>query len=75
MEVLDYFTTKKWTFTNDHVRNLVEKLDSKDRSLFNMDMKDIVWDTYFQYYIRGIRLYLIKDPMDTLPQARIKWQR
>jgi hypothetical protein len=75
MEVLNYFTTKEWTFTNDHVHALVDKLDNKDRSIFSMDMRDVVWDTYFQNYMRGIRLYLIKDPIETLPQARVKWQR
>lgn len=75
MDVLNYFTTQEWTFKNDNVNGLASKLSSKDRKLFNMNMKDVVWDAYFQNYMRGIRLYLIKDPIDTLPQARIKWQR
>ncbi|XP_011499624.1 PREDICTED: putative fatty acyl-CoA reductase CG5065 [Ceratosolen solmsi marchali] len=75
MEVLNYFTTKEWAFTNEHVHALVDKLDNKDRNIFYMDMRDVVWDTYFQNYMRGIRLYLIKDPIETLPQARIKWKR
>lgn len=75
MEVLNYFTTKEWLFTNDHVNSLLAKLDNKDRSLFFCDMREVVWDTYFQNYMRGIRLYLIKDPIETLPQALVKWQR
>ncbi|XP_014210801.1 fatty acyl-CoA reductase wat-like [Copidosoma floridanum] len=75
MDVLNYFTTKEWSFTNGAVHALVDKLDNRDRTLFNMDMRDVVWDTYFQNYMRGIRLYLIKDPIDTLPQARVRWQR
>ncbi|OXU24628.1 hypothetical protein TSAR_006068 [Trichomalopsis sarcophagae] len=75
MEVLNYFTTKEWLFTSDHVNGLIAKLDIKDRNLFFCDMREVVWDTYFQNYMRGIRLYLIKDPLDTLPQARVKWQR
>lgn len=75
MEVLNYFTTKEWLFTSNHINSLIAKLDSKDRNLFFCDMREVVWDTYFQNYMRGIRLYLIKDPLDTLPQARVKWQR
>ena len=75
MEVLNYFTLKEWQFSNEHVRSLADKLDSKDKELFPMDIKEVVWDTYFQTYIRGIRIYLMKDPLDTLPQARVKWQR
>ncbi|KAJ8688432.1 hypothetical protein QAD02_024227 [Eretmocerus hayati] len=75
MDVLNYFTTQEWSFSNDRVNSLIDKLEPKDRSMFNMDMRKVIWDTYFQNYVRGIRLYLIKDPIETLPQARIKWQR
>ena len=75
MGVLNYFTTKEWKFSNEKVHELIEKLDNQDRQLFPLDMRDVVWDTYFQSYMRGIRIYLIKDPIETLPQARVKWQR
>lgn len=75
MEVLDDFTMKDWEFSNDNVNSLVDKLDPKDRQIFPMDMREVVWDSFFQNYMRGIRLYLLKDSIDTLPQARIKFQR
>lgn len=75
MDVLEYFTTKEWQFTNERVNALIDKLHNKDRSLFYMDMRDVNWDEYFQKYLYGIRIYLIKDPIETLPQARIRWQR
>ncbi|CAB0029661.1 unnamed protein product [Trichogramma brassicae] len=74
MNVLNYFTTQEWQFGNENVRALAEKLDFKDRTLFPMDMREIIWDKYFQTYIKGIRIYLIKDPLDTLGKARLKWQ-
>ncbi|XP_015586810.1 fatty acyl-CoA reductase wat [Cephus cinctus] len=75
MAVLNYFTTKEWKFTNNRVKAMIEKLTPEDQKNFYFDIKKIVWDTYFQTYMQGIRVYLIKDPLDTLPQARVKWQR
>lgn len=75
MDVLNYFATQEWKFTNDRLHELMEKLTFKDREKFYFDIRDVDWNTYFETYIRGIRIYLIKDPLDTLPQARVKWQR
>ncbi|KMQ98412.1 fatty acyl-reductase [Lasius niger] len=74
MDVLNYFATQEWKFTNDRLHALMAKLTSKDRENFFCDVRDIDWNVYFETYIRGIRVYLIKDPLDTLPQARVKWQ-
>lgn len=75
MDVLNYFSTKQWTFGNDRLNALVKKMDPKDQELFFCDIKKLIWDEYFQTYLRGIRVYLIKDPLETLPEARVKWQR
>lgn len=75
MDVLKYFSTREWDFGNDHVNTMHSKLTDDDRKRFFFDIKAIVWDTYFQTYIKGIRIYLIKDPLETLPSARVKWQR
>ncbi|KAL2719271.1 fatty acyl-CoA reductase wat-like isoform X2, partial [Vespula squamosa] len=69
------FTTVQWKFTNERWNELERKLTTKDRKLFFFDIKDVVWDTYFRTYILGIRTYLLKDPIETFPQARRKWQR
>lgn len=75
MTVLNYFTTHEWKFSTDRVRGMLNKLSFQDRDIFFFDIQDLVWDTYFQTYIQGIRIYLIKDPLDTLPQAIVRWQR
>ncbi|XP_076750890.1 fatty acyl-CoA reductase wat [Xylocopa sonorina] len=75
MDVLDYFSTREWKFSNDNVKMLVNKLTDKDRKQFACDIVQLDWDYYFRTYMQGIRVYLIKDPLDTLPQARVRWQR
>lgn len=75
MDVLNYFATQEWIFTNERFHALMAKLTSKDRETFFCDIQNLDWNVYFETYISGIRVYLIKDPLDTLPQARVKWQR
>lgn len=75
MDVLNYFSTNEWMFTNEQFHGVMAKLSNDDRDHFYCDVRDINWDNYFEEYIRGIRIYLIKDPLDTLPQARVRWQR
>lgn len=75
MDVLNYFTIQQWQFENNAVKALINKMAAADQKNFFCDIKELDWDTFFSTYIRGIRVYLIKDPMDTLPEARVKWQR
>ncbi|XP_020280731.1 fatty acyl-CoA reductase wat-like [Pseudomyrmex gracilis] len=75
MNVLSYFSTQEWKFTNERMNAIIDKMTPQDREKFNCDIKSVDWDPYFEGYIRGIRVFLIKDPLDTLPQARAKWQK
>ncbi|XP_015180790.1 PREDICTED: fatty acyl-CoA reductase 1-like isoform X2 [Polistes dominula] len=75
MDILSHFSTIEWNFTNDKLRALHNKLSIEDRDLFFCDMKELVWDNFFQTYLLGIRIYVLKDPIETIPQARIRWQR
>ncbi|KAL2741587.1 fatty acyl-CoA reductase wat-like [Vespula squamosa] len=74
-DVLGYFSTIEWNFTNERWNELMRKLTSEDRELFFCDIKGLVWNIYFRSYVLGIREYILKDPIETLPQARIKRRR
>lgn len=41
-----------------------------DQSLFRFDVAKLDWNEYFKKHVLGIRLYIIKDPMDTVPEAQ-----
>ncbi|KAL2741576.1 fatty acyl-CoA reductase wat-like isoform X2, partial [Vespula squamosa] len=73
--VLGYFSTKEWMYRNEKWNELMRKLTSEDRELFFCDMKDLIWSNYFPRYFLGVREYILKDPIETLPQARLKWRR
>ncbi|XP_076178777.1 fatty acyl-CoA reductase wat [Ptiloglossa arizonensis] len=75
MDVLNYFTMKEWTFQNDTYKRMLHSMTPEDYENFSCDITRVNWDNYFRMYVRGIRIYLIKDPIETLQQARVKWQR
>ncbi|XP_015189986.1 PREDICTED: putative fatty acyl-CoA reductase CG5065 [Polistes dominula] len=75
LKVLSYFSLKEWKFKNERWTEALSKLQKEDQELFYCDIKDVFWDNYFRTFLLGVRLYLLKDPMETVPKARKKWRR
>lgn len=75
IDILKYYSNKEWTFTNNRVLELWETLNSQDKELFNFDIYQLSWDYFSQAHCLGLRVYLVKDDIHTLPEARKKWER
>lgn len=75
MHVIEYFSMRQWDFQIDNVINLWHRLSDKDKDIFFFDMTQLDWDLFLQQYFRGIRQYLLHDPLDTIPQALVRWNR
>lgn len=73
--IVSFFCNHEWEFTNDHTQKLWKKLSKTDQAIYNFNMQDMDWASYFHYYIRGMRIYLFKDDLSTLDSARKKWKR
>lgn len=73
--VISYFSTKQWKFDDTNTVKLCDKLSKKDGELFDFDLRKLDWKEYFYHHIRGLRVYLIHDKMDTLKEARKKKQK
>lgn len=72
---LEYFTTHQWHFTDDNVQELITHMNQLDRDNFQFDVRQIVWDKYFEKYIFGLRAFLCKQNPKTLPNSRRKMSR
>ncbi|CAG9854301.1 unnamed protein product [Phyllotreta striolata] len=72
-DVLSYFCQRQWTFSNENVQSLWKRLKNKDQELFEFSMKRVDWDLYFYTYTRGGRVYVMKDPLDTIPKGKVKY--
>ncbi|XP_050308705.1 fatty acyl-CoA reductase wat-like [Anthonomus grandis grandis] len=74
-DVLAYFTLNQWKFKNDNVQSLWKKMKKHDKELFDFNIEALNWDMYFYTYTRGARVYLLKDPLDTIPQGTVKYYK
>lgn len=50
-------------------------MKKQDKELFEFSMKKHNWDMYFYTYVRGSRVYLIKDELDTVDKGKIKYYK
>jgi len=73
--VISYFSTRCWKFENKNVQTLWEDLNETDKAVFPFSISKLDWNYFFEMATLGMRMYLIKDDISTLPQARKKWYR
>lgn len=70
MECLEFYTTHQWNFVSQNPGRLMEKLCRADRDIFNFDVRSIDWKTYIQTYVCGVRQFILKDDLASLPAAK-----
>ncbi|RZF48915.1 hypothetical protein LSTR_LSTR003295 [Laodelphax striatellus] len=74
-DTMTYFATRVWTFRNDRIQDLWAGLSEEDQQEFFFDISQMNWEYHAQANCLGLRVYLVKDDIHTLPAARKKWQR
>ncbi|XP_018574208.1 fatty acyl-CoA reductase wat-like [Anoplophora glabripennis] len=73
--LLTFFVMKSFEFKSANVRKMLERMSVKDREVFFCDLKQLDWEEFVITYGAGIRVYLVKDPMDTVDKAKRLWRR
>uniref|UniRef100_A0A6P7G8Z1 Fatty acyl-CoA reductase n=1 Tax=Diabrotica virgifera virgifera TaxID=50390 RepID=A0A6P7G8Z1_DIAVI len=69
-ELFSPYLHKEWYFSNENTQKLLKRLTFKDRTLFNFDISMLSWQSYIVNYVKGIRVYLMKDPMSTIVEGK-----
>ncbi|XP_066990942.1 putative fatty acyl-CoA reductase CG5065 [Anabrus simplex] len=69
----EFFALHEWNFQSDNIALLMN--DAQDRTMFDVDVSKMDWDTYVKYYMLGIRRFILKDSVDTIPSAKRKLQK
>nr|XP_034183201.1 fatty acyl-CoA reductase wat-like [Osmia lignaria] len=73
--VIHYFSTREWNFRNENVLKLWNKMNCVDRENFFFDIGKLDWDAYFYIHVRGLRVFMLNDPLDTLDESRVAYSR
>ena len=50
-------------------------MNSVDQEMYCVNIQNLDWDEYFFRHTRGLRMYLLKDPMDTIPAGQKKYRK
>jgi fatty acyl-CoA reductase len=67
---LEYFTTHEWKFTCENMMDLYERMSPEDKKMFTVNVKEVNWHNYIGKYCLGLRKYVMKEDLSTLPAAR-----
>ncbi|XP_035723735.1 fatty acyl-CoA reductase wat-like isoform X1 [Vespa mandarinia] len=73
--VMNFFARNQWEFTNDNVLKLWNKLSVVDKNKFFFNISDLDWDSYFLTYCKGVRVFVLNDPLETVNDAKILHER
>ncbi|XP_014476194.1 PREDICTED: putative fatty acyl-CoA reductase CG5065 isoform X2 [Dinoponera quadriceps] len=67
----EFFATNEWKFYSNNMTELLKFVTASGNCEdFNLDFRNLDWDTYMRLYMLGIRKYILRDDLDTLSKAR-----
>lgn len=72
LDLLQFFTTRQWDFKSQHYQAIAKNLTPDDFELFDMDIDRIDTKDYLKRIILGGRQYCLKEPLSSLPKARMQ---
>jgi fatty acyl-CoA reductase len=61
---------REWNFPSQNPVLLMDKMSVQEKNTFNFDVRKIDWETYMTTFAVGVREYLFKDDLSSLPAAR-----
>uniref|UniRef100_A0A1B6FI90 Fatty acyl-CoA reductase n=3 Tax=Cuerna arida TaxID=1464854 RepID=A0A1B6FI90_9HEMI len=67
--LMPYCVEKNISFTSNNVDEMWDSLDPVDKRLFFFDLAAMDWQEFWLFALKGMRVYLLNDPMETVPQG------
>jgi fatty acyl-CoA reductase len=74
-DLLSYFGTQQWMFSNDNMQNLWKKMSPQDQHLFNFDVALVDWKHVMFAAVRGLRVYFMEDPIVRVEEEVTRYKR
>ena len=65
-KLVKYFGEQDWVFHDTNVRSLLEQLTPEDHDILYFDIKQLIWASYLERSVKGMRQYILKDDLSTL---------
>lgn len=71
LHVLQYFTMRTWSFPCSNFDAILEKLNKKEREVYQTDITNEDQETYIKHCIDGGRVYCFKEDFTKIPLNRM----
>jgi len=71
LDTLEYFYSNTWDHQSKMAMLLNEQLSEEDKRRFYIDVREIDWKSYIYDYNVGIRKYILREDLSTIPAALI----
>jgi fatty acyl-CoA reductase len=68
--VFEYYVNKEWDFKNENLMELRKITNAKEKKIFRIDGVGVNINAYLAHCIHAARLYILNEPLETLPAAR-----
>lgn len=68
--MFEYYANNQWDFDNEESLNARSTLNPRERATYKCDGDGVDYFDYFTKCVHAARLYILKEPDDTLPAAR-----
>ncbi|XP_015591171.1 fatty acyl-CoA reductase 1 [Cephus cinctus] len=73
--VIYYFWNREWKISVKEMSKTWDQMSPVDRELFYCDLRDLDWSEWSTNFWPGLRVHSLKDPLDTVPAAKIKQRK
>jgi fatty acyl-CoA reductase len=74
-ESVEFTTLQSSKYNNKNVMKLWDRINSTDKKLFDFNVKNFDWKEFFIPYTRGLRVYVLKEPMSNLGESITRYKR
>lgn len=75
VDVISYFSTQQWKFTNHNVQAVWSRMTPLDQELFDFNIARLDWQSVFRSCMQGLRTTLVNESPDTLEVAKKRYRR
>lgn len=75
LKVLDYFGNGDWHIKTDKTLGIYDQLNEADQAIFDFNVRKLDWEFMTVVYTRGARLYILKESLENIEQAKKRFNR
>jgi hypothetical protein len=75
VDVISYFCTQQWKFTDHNVQAVWSRMTPLDRELFDFNIVRLDWKSVLRSCMLGLCIYMLKESPDTIEAAKKRYRR